>query len=113
MLGLDALDQIGLDQRMNELDGTPNKKNLGANAILGVSLAAAKAAALAGIIAIVTSRTSEVGKNVIRARLREGVGVRTIDHEDHEFRVMTQPCNGVSDIVITTEFIRQGCPSGH
>ena len=43
--GWDAFDQIGLDQKMIELDGTPNKKNLGANAILGVSLAAAKAAA--------------------------------------------------------------------
>ena len=42
---MDALDQIGVDQRMIELDGTPNKKNLGANAILGVSLATAHAAA--------------------------------------------------------------------
>ncbi len=43
--GWDALDQIGIDQQMCELDGTPNKKKLGANAILGVSLAVAKAAA--------------------------------------------------------------------
>lgn len=43
--GWDALDQIGIDRRMCELDGSPNKKNLGANAILGVSLAVAKAAA--------------------------------------------------------------------
>lgn len=43
--GMDALDQIGVDQRMLEIDGTPNKKNLGANAILGVSLATAHAAA--------------------------------------------------------------------
>jgi enolase len=43
--GMDALDQIGIDQRMLELDGTPNKKELGANAILGVSLANAHAAA--------------------------------------------------------------------
>jgi enolase len=43
--GLDALDQIGLDSAMRELDGTPNKGRLGANAILAVSLAAAKAAA--------------------------------------------------------------------
>jgi len=43
--GMDALDQPALDQRMIELDGTENKKNLGANAILGVSLAAAHAAA--------------------------------------------------------------------
>ena len=41
----DAADQEGLDRRMIELDGTPNKARLGANAILGVSLAAAKAVA--------------------------------------------------------------------
>jgi len=45
LLGMDAVDQIGIDQAMIELDGTPNKKNLGANAMLGVSLATAKAAA--------------------------------------------------------------------
>ena len=45
LLGWDALDQTGIDQRMIELDGTENKKNLGANAILGVSLAVAHAAA--------------------------------------------------------------------
>ncbi|MDQ3693491.1 MAG: phosphopyruvate hydratase [Chloroflexota bacterium] len=47
VVGLDALDQIALDRTMIELDGTPNKGRLGANAILGVSLAAARAAALA------------------------------------------------------------------
>ncbi len=45
LCGMDALDQVALDHRMIELDGTENKKNLGANAILGVSVAAAKAAA--------------------------------------------------------------------
>jgi enolase len=45
VIGLDASDQQGLDQTMLKLDGTPNKSRLGANAILGVSLAAAKAAA--------------------------------------------------------------------
>ena len=43
--GLDAEDQVLVDQTMIELDGTPNKARLGANAILGVSLAVAKAAA--------------------------------------------------------------------
>ena len=43
--GLDAEDQIRLDRMMCELDGTPNKARLGANAILGVSLAVARAAA--------------------------------------------------------------------
>jgi enolase 1/2/3 len=44
--GLDAADQAALDQTMIDLDGTPNKARLGANAILGVSLAAAKAMAM-------------------------------------------------------------------
>jgi enolase len=45
IIGLDAAEQVTLDEVMIELDGTPNKANLGANAILGVSLAVAKAAA--------------------------------------------------------------------
>jgi len=45
VLGLDAADQCALDQRMIDLDGTPTKAKLGANAILGVSMAAARAAA--------------------------------------------------------------------
>src|SRR3546814_11950818 len=47
LIGLDAEDQRELDQAMIDLDGTPNKSRLGANAILGVSLAAPKAAAAA------------------------------------------------------------------
>ena len=43
--GDDPFDQIKIDQKMRELDGTPNKGRLGANAILAVSLAVAKAAA--------------------------------------------------------------------
>jgi len=46
LIGMDAADQEGLDRLMIELDGTPTKKALGANAILGVSLAAARAAAM-------------------------------------------------------------------
>lgn len=42
--GMDAADQVALDKKLLELDGTPFKKNLGANALLGVSLAAARAA---------------------------------------------------------------------
>ena len=45
IIGLNALDQVEIDRIMIELDGTPNKSRLGANAILGVSLATAKAAA--------------------------------------------------------------------
>ena len=45
LLGYDAFDQAGIDQTMIQLDGSANKSNLGANAILGVSMATAKAAA--------------------------------------------------------------------
>lgn len=44
IIGMDASDQIGIDRAMLEMDGTPTKSNLGANAILGVSLACAHAA---------------------------------------------------------------------
>jgi enolase len=62
--GLDAADQRALDERLIELDGTPNKGRLGANAILGVSLAAAKAAA------------AEAGVSLYR--YLGGVGARTL-----------------------------------
>ena len=45
LIGLNALDQVGIDRILRDLDGTPNKGRLGANAILGTSLAVAKAAA--------------------------------------------------------------------
>lgn len=45
LLGLSALDQVGVDSALCQVDGTPNKQRLGANAILGCSLAVAKAAA--------------------------------------------------------------------
>lgn len=45
IIGFDATEQVGIDRTMIEMDGTPNKSRLGANAILGVSLAVAKAAA--------------------------------------------------------------------
>ncbi|HIT86534.1 MAG TPA: phosphopyruvate hydratase [Candidatus Coprocola pullicola] len=45
IVGMNALDQVAIDMKMIELDGTPNKAKLGANAILGVSMAVAKAAA--------------------------------------------------------------------
>ena len=47
LLGMNVLDQIAIDKALIALDGTPNKTSLGANAILGVSLACAKAAAMA------------------------------------------------------------------
>ncbi|MFC6333279.1 phosphopyruvate hydratase [Paenibacillus septentrionalis] len=45
IIGLDALDQVAIDRKMIQLDGTPNKAKLGANAILAVSMAVARAAA--------------------------------------------------------------------
>lgn len=45
LLGMSVIDQVGIDRTLLELDGTPTKSNLGANALLGVSLACAKAAA--------------------------------------------------------------------
>ena len=45
LFGMSALEQRAIDQKLIELDGTPTKSNLGANAMLGVSLAVAKAAA--------------------------------------------------------------------
>ena len=47
LIGLNAMDQVAIDALLKELDGTPNKTRLGANALLGVSLACAKAAAAA------------------------------------------------------------------
>lgn len=47
LIGMNVLDQAGIDRRMTELDATDNKGSLGANAVLGVSLACAKTAALA------------------------------------------------------------------
>ena len=47
LIGCDAADQQGIDERLIALDGTPNKARLGANALLGVSMAAARAAAAA------------------------------------------------------------------
>ena len=52
LLGYDAFDQVGVDRAMIKLDGTSTKSKLGANAILGVSLATAKAAAIAAEILV-------------------------------------------------------------
>ena len=52
LLGLDATDQVRVDQAMLDLDGTPNKAKLGANAMLAVSLATAKAAATFTAVAV-------------------------------------------------------------
>jgi enolase len=52
LIGLDGLDQVLIDQTMIELDGTENKSKLGANAILGVSMATARAAANALLVSL-------------------------------------------------------------
>src|SRR5207247_7188496 len=51
--GWDARDQAKIDNRLIELDGSPNKKNLGANALLGVSLAVAPAATAAANLTLI------------------------------------------------------------
>ena len=72
---LDAEDQIGIDRAMIALDGTPNKARLGANAILGVSLAVAKAAADACCPAALPLRRWRVGPHPAGA-----------DDEHHQWR---------------------------
>src|SRR5213595_3574353 len=52
LAGYDALEQAKIDEKIIALDGTPNKKNLGANALLGVSLATAHAAAAANEVSL-------------------------------------------------------------
>ena len=52
LIGMDGLDQVLIDQTMIDLDGTPNKAKLGANAILGVSLATARAASNALLVSL-------------------------------------------------------------
>ena len=52
LAGYDALEQTKIDEKIIALDGTPNKKNLGANALLGVSLATAHAAAAASKVSL-------------------------------------------------------------
>ena len=56
LIGKNALDQASIDRILIELDGTPNKSRLGANAILAVSLAVAKAASMLNIMSIRRSR---------------------------------------------------------
>ena len=76
--GLDAEDQVGIDQAMIELDGTPNKARLGANAILGVSLAVAKAAA-------------DAAKPAALPLCRRHAGARPADPDD-EHHQRRRPC---------------------
>ena len=64
---MDAEDQVAVDEAMIALDGTPNKARLGANAILGVSLAVAKAAAETSMLPLYRYR--QVGGRVSIRRL--------------------------------------------
>ncbi len=67
LMGLDARQQAVIDQTMIELDGTPNKARLGANAILGVSLAVARAAATAVVFCCISTSVARVPR-VCRCR---------------------------------------------
>lgn len=64
LIGLDAGDQKNIDQLMIELDGTENKSNLGANAILAVSLAVAKAAAISNKVPLFKHLGGEAGNTL-------------------------------------------------
>ena len=75
--GLDAADQQAIDQRLLELDGTPNKSRLGANAILGVSLATAHAAA-AGQHLRLDQHLHQVWLDVTRVSTGQEAGPPTI-----------------------------------
>ena len=68
LVGRDADDQAALDQRMIDLDGTPTKSRLGANAILAVSIAAAKASSITARIFWVSGAVS--APSTARCRLR-------------------------------------------
>ena len=75
LCGMDAEDQVKIDRAMIALDGTPNKARLGANAILGVSLAVAKAAAQAAGPAALSL-----------CRRRQGQRAAGADDEHHQWR---------------------------
>ena len=92
LIGWDALDQIGIDKMMIELDGTPNKGKLGANALLAVSMAVAKAAADAlvkaakatGLPAAATAATLAMGE---ANEVRRGSFVPSREDVEAFFRV--------------------------
>ena len=75
VLGLDAYDQAGLDAAMIELDGTSTKKELGANAILGVSMATAPAAACAS--APPSPRSTSARAPAVRTQARRALAMRS------------------------------------
>ena len=79
LVGKDAADQRALDQIMLDLDGTENKTRLGANAILAVSLAAAKAAAAAKGIPLYAHIAERYARPVLHAR----------SHDEHSQRGRT------------------------
>ena len=65
--GWDATEQVGIDQTLIDLDGTENKSRLGANAMLGVSLAVAKAAAASFRATSLPLHRRNICKNITRA----------------------------------------------
>src|SRR5258708_6162777 len=92
--GLDAADQRALDKRMIELDGTPTKSRLGANAILAVSMAAARAAAAAQNLPLykyLASYSTDSTANLPRSpmmNISNGGANADISGDFQEFRVM-------------------------
>lgn len=73
-MGMDVTDQEGIDAKMIEIDGTGNKSNLGANAILGASLAVSKAGAGAKGVPLYKHYADLAGNTDVRPRLRSTPG---------------------------------------
>ena len=83
LAGHDARDQRGIDKLLIELDGTPNKSKLGANAILGVSMGVARAAAAASQWLVTRHASFTKGYGLSRMRLLIGEGLLTSDGALH------------------------------
>lgn len=109
LTGYDALDQNAVDQRLLELDGTANKSSLGANAMLGVSLAVARAAAQAAQLPLYRY-LGGTGANLLPAPMMNIVngGAHADNSVDvQEFMVMPLGFNSFSDA------LRCGCEVFH
>ena len=103
IVGMDALKQIEIDRRMIELDGSSNKANLGANAILGISLAVAKAAASALNIPLYRYIGGTNAKQLPVPMMNVLNGGEHADNnvDLQEFMIMPAGCDSLSESVRT------------
>jgi hypothetical protein len=103
--GLDPLEQIKIDRAMIELDGTPNKGRLGANAILGVSLAVAKAGG-----------DGQRPAALPLCRRQPGLAPAGADDEHHQWRRSCRQSDrhpGIHDHAGEGDALRRGAAHGH